>query len=223
MNQESKPDTEGIDEISFRKFSIFAVRIVIALALFAFSCAAQVSAPKGNGISDNTAALNAITAQTKVVVSAARPRANVLQAKILATRTQEKSKDQKPIPKWLHAISFATASGDISTTAYAKVLYPGPFWREGNPITRLLVSQSNTTWVPIAVALTIGENLLADRMNRSPVFHRFARPLLVLQSAGAVTGTIWTVRGTFLEGLIPHAPRATVHIPTVRSQQFERF
>jgi hypothetical protein len=74
MNQESKPDTEDIDEISFRKFSIFAVRIVIALALFAFSCAAQVSVPKGNGISDNTAALNAITAQTKAVVSAARPR-----------------------------------------------------------------------------------------------------------------------------------------------------
>lgn len=222
MNQESKPDTEDMDEISFGKCNIFAARIVIALALCAFSCAAQVSAPKGNGISD-AAALNAITAQTKVVVSAARPRANVLQAKIPATRTQEKSKDQKPIPKWLLATSFATALGDISTTAYAKVLYPGPFWREGNPITRPLVSKSNTTWVPIAVGLTIGENLLADRMNRSPVFHRFARPLLVLQSAGAVTGTIWTVRGTFLQGLIPHTPRATVHLPNVRSQQFERF
>jgi|GEM_PF-4290820 len=223
MNQESKPDTEDMDEISFGKCNIFAARIVIALALCAFSCAAQVSAPKGNGISDNTAALNASTAQTKVVVSAARPRANVLQAKILATRTPEKSKEQEPIPKWLHATSFATALGDISTTAYAKVLYPGPFWREGNPITRPLVSKSNATWVPIAVGLTIGENLLADRMNRSPVFHRFARPLLVLQSAGAVTGTIWTVRGTFLQGLIPHTPRATVHLPNVRSQQFERF
>jgi len=223
MNQESKPDTEDMGEIPFRKFSIHAVRIVIALALWAFSCAAQVSAPKHNGISDNTAALNAITAQTKVVVSAARPRANVLQAKILATRAQENSKDQKPIPKWLHAISFATSFGDISTTAYAKVLYPGPFWREGNPITRPLVSQSNTIWVPIAVGLTIGENLWADRMNRSPVFHRFARPLLVLQSAGAVTGTIWTVRGTFLQGLIPHASRTTVYLPNRRSQQFERF
>jgi hypothetical protein len=234
MNQESKPDTEDIDEISFRTFSIFAVRIVIALALFAFSCAAQVSAPKGNGISHDTAALNVITAQTKVVASVARPRANVLQAKILgravstfltcaATRAQEKSKEQKPIPKWLHATSFATALGDISTTAYAKVLYPGPFWREGNPITRPLVSKSNAIWVPIAVGLTIGENLLADRMNRSPVFHRFARPLLVLQSAGAVTGTIWTVRGTFLQGLIPHTPRTTVYLPNMRSQQFERF
>ena len=66
MNQESKPDTEDIDEISFRKFSIFAVRIVIALALFAFSCAAQVSAPKGNGISDNTAALNALTSSVSM-------------------------------------------------------------------------------------------------------------------------------------------------------------
>jgi hypothetical protein len=136
MNQESKPDTEDKDEIPFRKFSILAVRIVIALALCAFSCAAQVSAPKGNGISDDTAALNAITLQTKVVSAARRP-ANVLQAKTLATRTQEKSNEQKPIPKWLHAISFATSFGDISTTAYAKVLYPGPFWREGNPITSL--------------------------------------------------------------------------------------
>ena len=81
MNQESKPDTEDIDEIPFRKFSIFAARIVITLALYALSCAAQVSAPRGNGISDNTAALNAITEQTKVVVSAARPRAKMYSRK----------------------------------------------------------------------------------------------------------------------------------------------
>ena len=134
---------------------------------------------------------------------------------------QERFKEQKPIPKWLHLISCSTSLADISTTAYAKSLYPGPFWREGNPITRPLVSNSNQVWVPIAVGLTLGFNLLADRMNRSPVSHRFARPLLVLQSAGSVTGIIWTVRGTFLQGLIPHTPKATFQLPNLPSRQFE--
>ena len=134
---------------------------------------------------------------------------------------QEHLKQPKPIPKWLHLISFSTSLADISTTAYAKSLYPGPFWHEDNPITRPLVSKSNVVWVPIAVGLTAGFNLLADRMNRSPVSHRFARPLLVLQSAGSVTGIIWTIRGTFLQGLIPHTPKTTFQLPNLPSRQFE--
>ena len=136
---------------------------------------------------------------------------------------QENLREQKPVPKWLHLVSFSTSLADISTTAYAKSLYPGPFWREDNPITRPLVSKSNVVWVPIAVGLTLGFNLLVDRMNRSPVSHRFARPLLVLQSAGSVTGIIWTIRGTFLQGLIPHTPPAAVQLPNLPSRQSRLF
>ena len=100
---------------------------------------------------------------------------------------------QKPIPRWMHAVSLGAAVADISVTAYGKHAYPYPGgFVEYNVLAKPVVNLPNPVYVPLAVGIAIGFNLLADRMNRSRRFHRFARPMLLLQSAGSCYGTAST-------------------------------
>lgn len=97
----------------------------------------------------------------------------------------------KPIPKWLHALSLGTSLLDTANTAYYRNYYGRNFY-EAFPLSRPLVYQPPSHFVPVAVGIFVGINVLADRMNRSPRFHRYARPMLLLQSAGSSWGLAYT-------------------------------
>ena len=109
-----------------------------------------------------------------------------------ACRAQTTPLERKPLPKWLHAVSFATGFADLASTAYYKNYY-GRYFYEDFPLARPLVHQQTSRYVPLGMGMLVGFNLLADRMNRSPRFRRFARPMLALQSVGSCWGLGYTL------------------------------
>ncbi len=108
-----------------------------------------------------------------------------------AAQAQVTLVEQKPIPKWMHAVSLGAAIADISVTAYGKHRYSSGFV-EYDVLAKPIVNLPNPVYVPIAVGIVVGFNLMADRMNRSPRFRRFARPMLFLQSVGSCIGAVST-------------------------------
>jgi hypothetical protein len=105
-----------------------------------------------------------------------------------AAQAQVTLGEQKPIPKWKHAVSLGAAIADISVVAYGKHQYSSGFV-ESDVLAKTIVNLPNPVYVPIAVGIVIGFNLMTDRMNRSPRLHRFARPMPLLQyiKRGVVT------------------------------------
>lgn len=93
------------------------------------------------------------------------------------------------ISPWLHVASIVAAQADVANMMYAK----DHGFVEYNPIAAPMVNLPNPAYEVTAMGSAIALNLLADRMNRSRRFHKFARPLLALQIGGNVYGLTSTV------------------------------
>lgn len=97
-----------------------------------------------------------------------------------------------PLPRSLHFASLAAAALDVANTAATKNHW-GKDFKEADPFVRPIVDLPNREYELTAAAGIIGLNLLADEMNRSPRWHRFARPLLKTQTALNVAGITFTL------------------------------
>lgn len=97
------------------------------------------------------------------------------------------------VPKiniWWHITSIAMAQADVATTMYVKNKYGGI--DEHDPLARPIVNLPNPAYEAVSMALVVGLNLVADRMNRSVRFHKFARPILAIQIGGNAAGFSYT-------------------------------
>lgn len=92
-----------------------------------------------------------------------------------------------PIPRGLHFASFAAAGADFSATTLNHDSW-GRHFREYDPLARPVVNLPTPAYGSASTGVTLGINLLADRMNRSPRWHRWARPLLYAQIGANLAG-----------------------------------
>jgi hypothetical protein len=91
-----------------------------------------------------------------------------------------------PISKVYHVASVASAMADTGMTLRDKVVYGG--FDEYDPVARPIVALPNPAYVAVSVAMVVGWNILADKANESPRFHKVARPMLWLQTAASTYG-----------------------------------
>jgi hypothetical protein len=95
----------------------------------------------------------------------------------------------KLIAPALHAVSLAFAQADIGATISRGQR------NEQDPLAKPFTSLPAPGYEAAGMALAVGFNLLADRANRSPRFHRFARSLLYAQIAANAAGFSYTLAG----------------------------
>lgn len=152
---------------------------LMVLHLF-LSCAPMVDA-RLSPITDESGRMVGIVCEsTSIAIGPVPAPARIVRPEEYASR---------PISKWWHVASFVAAEGDIAATSRLK---QSPGFYEINPAMRPLATLPTAEYVVSASAFNLGLNLLADRLNRSERFHRFARPLLAAQIAGNLAGIAYS-------------------------------
>lgn len=83
------------------------------------------------------------------------------------------------------------AQADVGATIWIKQKYGSV--NEHDPLARPFTRLPSPAYEAVSMAMVVGLNLLADRMNRSERFHKFARPMLMIQIGGNAQGLGYTL------------------------------